>query len=212
MGCGGSKTSTSKYSGSEYLTRLITVIATKWDKDGSGALSIAEVLAIATDVERQADLSTKFSTPESAKKAVKEIYGTTDEKKIPEDPSQDIFLGVGVIVQTLLKAPEGLPDDCLADVGRDEEGDTGSKTIPLLKEFVLKQQHVTSQRSLSTISEAHQADDDQTGNEKLHDDEDGVSGTKVLHFTVHTGENVSHGLTNGDQDAENCTYDDHDSP
>ena len=31
---------------------------------------------------------------------------------------------------------KGLPDDGLADVGSDEQGDTGAKSVPLLEELV----------------------------------------------------------------------------
>ena len=45
---------------------------------------------------------------------------------------------------------ERLPHDGLADVGGDEEGDTGSKTVSLLEELVQKEDNQPSTHELAT--------------------------------------------------------------
>ena len=51
---------------------------------------------------------------------------------------------------------ECLPEDLLADVGGNEEGDTGAETVTLLEELV-------------------QVEDEEPGDDQLSDDEDGVA-------------------------------------
>ena len=43
---------------------------------------------------------------------------------------------------------EGLPDDCLANVGGDEEGDTRAEAIALLKQLVQQQDNQTCNEEL----------------------------------------------------------------
>mmetsp|Transcript_91751 Transcript_91751/g.165686 ORF Transcript_91751/g.165686 Transcript_91751/m.165686 type:complete len:298 (-) Transcript_91751:27-920(-) len=78
---------------------------------------------------------------------------------------------------------EGLPHNCLADVGGDEEGDARSQAVALLQQLVQEQHHDPCE-------------------EELHDDEDGVAGAQVLHLPVHAAEHVGHGLSHGDGHAE----------
>lgn len=70
---------------------------------------------------------------------------------------------------------ERFPDDGLADVGRDEEGDTGSETVPLLKELV-------------------EENDDEGSGDKLDDEEQADTGTEVAGLTIETSEDVDGSL------------------
>lgn len=78
---------------------------------------------------------------------------------------------------------EGLPDDGLADVGGDEERNTGTKTVALLKELV-------------------EEEDNKTGDEELDDDQETDSGTNFRWITVHACHDVYNGLTDGYYHAE----------
>ena len=78
---------------------------------------------------------------------------------------------------------EGLPDDGLADVGGDEEGDAGAQAVALLQQLV-------------------QDDDDHARGEQLQDDEDGVTRAQRVEVAVHARHHVGDGLAHGDQDAE----------
>ena len=78
---------------------------------------------------------------------------------------------------------EGLPDDVLANVGGDEEGDARAEAVALLEELV-------------------EGDDDHARGEELRDDEDGVSPPEGVEVAVHAREDVGHGLADGDEDAE----------
>ena len=78
---------------------------------------------------------------------------------------------------------EGLPDYVLANVGGDEEGDSGAQAVALLEELV-------------------EDDHDEAGEDELEDDEEGVTGTEGAEVAVHSADNVGHGLADGDEDAE----------
>jgi hypothetical protein len=78
---------------------------------------------------------------------------------------------------------KGLPQDDLADVGGDEEGDTGAETVALLKELVKK-------------------DNDDSSEGELHDDEDTVDKADLVDVTVHAGKKVCEGFADGDDDRE----------
>ena len=78
---------------------------------------------------------------------------------------------------------EGLPDDALANVGGDKEGNAGSKPIALLEQLV-------------------KADDNDAGEEELEDDEDGVDSAEILDFTIHTRYNVGYCLSDCDEDTK----------
>lgn len=78
---------------------------------------------------------------------------------------------------------ERLPDDGLADVGRDEERDAGAEAVALLEELV-------------------EEDDDERGGDELDDEEQADSGTDVAGLAVETGENVDGGLAEGDDESK----------
>jgi len=78
---------------------------------------------------------------------------------------------------------EGLPHNGLADVNGNEKGDAGAKAVALLEKFV-------------------EDDDNDTSAEELEDDEDGVASAKLVEVTVHARSDVSHGLADNDDDAE----------
>jgi hypothetical protein len=78
---------------------------------------------------------------------------------------------------------EGLPHDCLADVGGDEERDARAQAVALLQQLV-------------------QQEDDEPGHEELDDDEQADAGADVAGVAVHPGEDVDDGLPDGDHHPE----------
>lgn len=78
---------------------------------------------------------------------------------------------------------EGLPDDRLADVSSDEERDTASKTITLLQELI-------------------QENDDESGNNKLDDEQDTDTGSQVTGLTIKASKDVNAGLAERQDDSE----------
>ena len=78
---------------------------------------------------------------------------------------------------------EGFPDDGLADVGSDEEGDAGTETVTLLKKFVEK-------------------DDNETRDNELHDEQDTDASTKVRWLAVEAREDGDTGLTRGQNNGQ----------
>mmetsp|Transcript_17262 Transcript_17262/g.50153 ORF Transcript_17262/g.50153 Transcript_17262/m.50153 type:complete len:262 (-) Transcript_17262:361-1146(-) len=78
---------------------------------------------------------------------------------------------------------ERLPHNVLANVGRNEERNARSQSVPLLEELV-EGQH------------------DQTGEEELGDDQQGVSGPDGGEVAVHSGDDVRNGLSNSDENSK----------
>lgn len=79
---------------------------------------------------------------------------------------------------------ERFPDDGLANVGGDEEGDSRAETVALLEELVKEK------------------NDERSGDE-LDDQEKADSGSKIRGLTVQTGKHVDGGLTESDDKSEN---------
>lgn len=78
---------------------------------------------------------------------------------------------------------KGLPDDGLADVGRDEQVDSGSETVSLGQKLVKEQ-------------------DDRGSGDKLEDEEEDDSGSEGRRRAVETRENPNGSLTKGDDQGE----------
>lgn len=78
---------------------------------------------------------------------------------------------------------EGLPDDRFADVGRNEKGDTASKTVALLKQLI-------------------EQDDNKTSNNQLHDQEHTDTSTEVAGLTIETRKDVDTSLAKGEDDGK----------
>ena len=78
---------------------------------------------------------------------------------------------------------EGLPNDRLANVGRDEKRDTASETVALLEQFIKEDDHKTS-------------------NNQLNDQQDTDTSTKVTGLAVETSQDVDTGLAKGKDDSE----------
>lgn len=78
---------------------------------------------------------------------------------------------------------ESLPDNGLADVGGNEEGDTTSKTVTFLEQFIEK-------------------NDDETGDDQLHDQKNADTGAEVTGLAIETSKNVNTGLTEGQDDGK----------
>merc|ERR1719215_2214145 len=70
---------------------------------------------------------------------------------------------------------ERLPDDRFANVGGDEEGDSGAETVAFGEELVEKK-------------------DDHSGDEKLDDDQRADSSSHLSGIAVHAGQNVDDSL------------------
>ena len=103
------------------------------------------------------------------------------EEQVEEGNDGTLKLGTSTGVDRV--GGEGLPDDRLANVGRDEEGDTGSETVALGEELV-------------------EEDDDERGRDELEDQEEADTGTEGRRGAVETGEDVDGGLSEGDDQGE----------
>lgn len=80
---------------------------------------------------------------------------------------------------------EGLPDDGLADVGSDEEGDARAETVALLEELVKE-------------------DDDEGGDDELEDEKQADTGAEVGRLAVKSSQDVDGSLAEGDDESEHC--------
>jgi hypothetical protein len=78
---------------------------------------------------------------------------------------------------------KGLPDDGLANVGSDEQVDTGSETVALGEEFV-EQEH------------------DRGGGDELEDEEEDDTGSEGTGRSVQAGQNVDGRLAERDDERE----------
>jgi len=78
---------------------------------------------------------------------------------------------------------ECLPNNSFANVGSDEERNTRSETISLLKQLVKRQ-------------------DNKSSKEKLYDNENGITHSKSSKISIHSRNNVCDSLTDGDEDTE----------
>lgn len=118
-------------------------------------------------------------SPEGLLKGVKLVLLGEQEM----EQSNDSAFKLSTLLSTDGHGGERFPKDNLADVSGDEKRDSTAKTVALLEQLV-KQDH------------------DDASNGKLGNNQDGVNGSKLGHFTVHAGEQVSDSLTNGDDDSE----------
>jgi hypothetical protein len=78
---------------------------------------------------------------------------------------------------------EGLPDDLLANVGGDEEGDTRAESVTLLQELI-------------------KSHNDNTTKEELDDDEESVDHTEVGNVTVGSRDDIGDTLANSNKHTE----------
>ncbi|KAG8922101.1 hypothetical protein FRC02_012131 [Tulasnella sp. 418] len=76
---------------------------------------------------------------------------------------------------------ECLPDDALADVGGDKEGDTGSKTVALLKELIKE-------------------DDDESSDDELEDGQQADTCSEIAWLTVESTQHIDGCLPEGDDE------------
>ena len=103
------------------------------------------------------------------------------QQKVEE--SDDSTLELGATAGVDGRGGERLPNDGLADVGGNEQRDTASKTVSLLQKLIQK-------------------NNNQTSNDKLNNQENADTSTKVAGLTVETSEHVHAGLTEGQNDSE----------
>jgi hypothetical protein len=78
---------------------------------------------------------------------------------------------------------ETLPQDNFANVGGNEKRDSTSKTVTLLQKLIEEDNH-------------------DTGEGQLGDDERSVDDSQFVDWSVHSGEQVGDGLSEGDDDTE----------
>jgi hypothetical protein len=108
------------------------------------------------------------------------LVGPGDQKV---DKGNNGTLELGTSASVNGSGRESLPDDRLANVGGDEEGDTTAETVALLEELIEK-------------------DDDQSGGKKLDNEENANTSTKVGGLAVETGQDVNAGLAEGQDDGK----------
>jgi hypothetical protein len=78
---------------------------------------------------------------------------------------------------------ERFPDDGFADVGRDKEGDAAAKAVAFLEKLI-------------------EEDDDEAGEDELHDEEEADSRAEIAGLAVETGEDEDASLAEGENDRE----------
>lgn len=92
---------------------------------------------------------------------------------------------------------EGLPDDVLANVGGYEERDTRSQSISPIIEVNKLLLEVKVWYIL--LQELIQNQNNDSREEQLKNNEEGISSTKICNITVHAGHNVSGTLSDSDE-------------
>lgn len=110
-----------------------------------------------------------------------ELVGSSDEEM---EESNDRSFEFRSLVSLDSDGGERFPDNSLANVGSDEEGDTRSESVTLLEKLV-------------------EEEDNDTSNSELDDDKDSVTSTEITNFTVHTTPNVSNSLTQSNDQTQN---------
>jgi len=105
----------------------------------------------------------------------------TSDQELEE--SDDSTLELSATTHVEGHGAKSTPDDTLADVGGNEDGDTAAKTVALLKKLI-------------------KANHNDTGKDKLKNDEDAVHNTNLAGLTVHSTKNVGSSLTDGDDHTE----------
>jgi hypothetical protein len=103
------------------------------------------------------------------------------QEKVEE--SDDGTLELGATAGVDGRGGEGLPDNGLANVGGNEQGDTTAQTVALLEELI-------------------QQNDNQTSNNKLNNQENTDTGTKVAGLAVETSQDVNASLAEGEDDSK----------
>mmetsp|Transcript_16061 Transcript_16061/g.36884 ORF Transcript_16061/g.36884 Transcript_16061/m.36884 type:complete len:487 (-) Transcript_16061:48-1508(-) len=109
-----------------------------------------------------------------------ELVGASEEHV---EQGDDGAMELGATADVERRGAEGVPHNGLAHVGRDEERDGRTESVSLLEQVI----------------EHH---DDETGEGKLEDDQDGVDGTKIGNVSVHSREDVGHSLGKDDDEGE----------
>jgi hypothetical protein len=84
------------------------------------------------------------------------------------EQSDDSSLELGSLISPDGNRREGLPHDSLANVGGNEQRNSGSKTVTLLQKLIKHKNHETS-------------------DEELQDNEDGSEETELTNWTIHAG-------------------------
>lgn len=99
------------------------------------------------------------------------------------EESDDGTLELGATAGVDGRGREGLPDNRLANVGRNEKGDAASETVALLEQLIKK-------------------NDNETGDNKLDDQQNADTSTEVAGLAVETSQDVDTSLTERKDDSE----------
>jgi hypothetical protein len=105
------------------------------------------------------------------------------EEEVEERDERALKLGPAAGVDG--RRRESLPDDRLADVCGDEEGDAGAEAVALLKEFI-------------------EEDHNESGDDELDDKKKAHACTEVAGLAVEAGKDVDSGLAESDGEGEDC--------
>ena len=103
------------------------------------------------------------------------------EKQVEQGNDSTLELGATASVDG--SGGEGLPDDRLANVGSNEQGDTTAQTVALLQQLI-------------------QQNNDQTSNNQLDNEQNTDTSTQVAGLAIETSQDVNTGLTEGQDDSE----------
>lgn len=103
------------------------------------------------------------------------------EKQVEECNDGTLELGATAGVDG--RGRERLPDNGLADVGRNEERNTAAKTIALLEKLI-------------------EEDNDETSDDELNDEENADTSTEIAGLAVETSQDIDTGLAEGKEDGE----------
>ena len=122
----------------------------------------------------------KTATPESLSKCPTLVVPREKEMEESDEGALEFWSTTGVDGG----GRECLPDDRLANVGGNEERDTGTETVTLLEKFVKE-------------------NDNESGDDKLDDQQKADTGTEVTWLAIKTGKDVHGGLTKRDDQREN---------
>jgi hypothetical protein len=108
------------------------------------------------------------------------LVGPSQQKM---EQSNDSTLELGATASVDGGGRESLPDNGLANVGGNEERDSASKAISLLEQLV-------------------QENNNKTSNNKLDDQQNADTGTKITGLAIKAGQDIDTSLTEGENDRE----------
>lgn len=121
----------------------------------------------------------KTTTPESLTKCPTLVVPSEEEVEEGNESALEFWSTASVDG----RRRERLPDDGLANVGGDEEGDTGTESVTLLEKFV-------------------EENDNESGDDELDDQQKADTGAEVTWLAIKAGKDVDGRLTKSDDQRE----------